>query len=307
MEELTGDIRAPETLETFYETVVLPKFDVELTGTLEWQGHDKLGPDSFAHYFKDTGDNNLYMLGFDDYPTYDWQGEFASATQIGVKDGEGDEREKYVHVTREDNLYIENMTGHFVLFRGEHRALPDDPIDAAVYSLYRDISQAIEQQNVDTLRELDTKVGQLIAQDDEYEHTYLYELQELVQAMYEIVSGRLPKDRSVDDRQLAELVRAFRIAIPNLPSIETLIFRALTDEVEIIITQNSMRSRVSRAEAIARLVSTEIAKYEKLVLLQNGILYDVADDAWLVAAEPTDEHWRSLLESVKIMTEPLNP
>lgn len=98
-----------ENLESFYQTVVLPSYNLP-NDHIKWQSHDKIGNDTFVHYFSVANTN--YTLVFEDFP---------SESNFITEEGEivlTKTNEQSVNLSVKDSAeYTENKTGFFTLYK----------------------------------------------------------------------------------------------------------------------------------------------------------------------------------------------
>lgn len=96
-------------LEQFYEQQVLPHYGIAVE-KVQWISHDKIGLDTFAHYFRY---NDIpYTLVFEDFPG---EAHFIAEDSDEVVTTKG---ERTVHFPIPvDGRYVENKTGYFSLYR----------------------------------------------------------------------------------------------------------------------------------------------------------------------------------------------
>jgi hypothetical protein len=101
-----------QILESFYEKEVLPLYNLPALPII-WQSHDKIGNDTFSHYF--VIDTQNYSLVFEDFP---------SEPHFIAEEGElvlTKTREESVRLTAKQNEpFVENQTGYFSLYKVEH-------------------------------------------------------------------------------------------------------------------------------------------------------------------------------------------
>ena len=98
-----------EDFEHFYQKEVLSSYDLP-TDHINWQSHDKIGNDTFAHYFSVANTN--YALVFEDFP---------SESNFITEEGEivlTKTNEQSVNLSVKDGAeYTENKTGFFTLYK----------------------------------------------------------------------------------------------------------------------------------------------------------------------------------------------
>ncbi len=110
--DISSDLRF---LEKLYEKVILSQYAGIEFGQVKWIDHGKVGPDAFAHYFKDYREGE-YVLVFEDYPgTVPFDDGLSH--EVLLINGQRSLRFSFEVPFK----YIENVSGYFTLFKEKRR------------------------------------------------------------------------------------------------------------------------------------------------------------------------------------------
>jgi len=102
-------------LEQYYENVILPQYGNEAGfKTVSWKDHGKIDLDAWAHFFENENGRE-YALVYEDFPGDTFLND--NLTHDVVKAGE----ERSICVSVEPGGQIDNVAGHFTLYREKRR------------------------------------------------------------------------------------------------------------------------------------------------------------------------------------------
>ena len=98
-------------LERYLEDFVLNGYNIDSDIDLVWSKHVSIGPDSFAHYFRQEHDN--YVLVFE--KKLGSKNLLPNTSDVNL--ATDDHKTKFIHIeTTPETGYIENVTGYFTLY-----------------------------------------------------------------------------------------------------------------------------------------------------------------------------------------------
>jgi hypothetical protein len=101
--------------EVFYEKAVFPHykgaFDLD---DIKWFSHGKIGPDTWAHYFRSHGIE--YALVYEDFPDGSYLSDGLTHEIVLMNSGD-----KCLELKFNDKMHVEGITGWYTLFKDKRQ------------------------------------------------------------------------------------------------------------------------------------------------------------------------------------------